>query len=273
MKQLEFHEVQKRALNVLKRLAEICDEQNLKYVLAWGTLIGAVRHKGFIPWDDDIDIMMPRADYNRLLAYFAEHKDELLPYEALTMETRKKYPHMICRISDSRTWLDVTNERDCDMGVFVDIYPMDGLGNSYEEAMEIMKKTAPCCSLIFLAARKYYHFGNTKGWKKRLIKIPAFIFTHIMGQKFFVNKVKSFVKGLDYDNSSYIGCATWVRNPQKEIMKKEWFKEMVKTKFEDSEFYIPKEYDIILRTTYGDYMQLPPEKDRIQHHLYKAYLK
>ena len=103
MKQLEFHEVQKTALNVLKRLTEICDELNLKYVLAWGTLIGAVRHQGFIPWDDDIDIMMPRDDYDRLLAYFSEHKDELLPYEALTMETRKNYPHMICRISDYQT--------------------------------------------------------------------------------------------------------------------------------------------------------------------------
>lgn len=273
MKQLEFHEVQKRALNVLKRLTEICDEQNLKYVLAWGTLIGAVRHKGFIPWDDDIDIMMPRHDYNRLLAYFSEHKEELLPYEALTMETRKNYPHMICRISDSRTWLDVTNEKNCDMGVFVDIYPMDGLGNSYEEAMEIMKKTTPNCSLIFLAARKYYHFGNTKGWKKRLIKIPAFIYTHIMGQKYFVNKVKAIVKNLDYDKSSYIGCAAWATNPKIEIMKKDWFKERVKVQFEDNEFYIPKDYDIVLRTTYGDYMQLPPEKDRIHHHLYKAYLK
>ena len=150
---------------------------------------------------------------------------------------------------------------------------MDGLGNSYEEAMEILKKTTPNCSLIFLAARKYYHFGNTKGWKKRLIKIPAFIYTHIMGQKYFVNKVKAIVKNLDYENSSYIGCAAWATNPKVEIMKKEWFKERVKTKFEDSEFYIPKEYDIILRTTYGDYMQLPPVKDRKHHHLYKAYLK
>ena len=189
---------------------------------------------------------MPRDDYNRLLAYFSEHKDELLPYEALTMETRMNYPHMICRISDSRTWLDVTNEENCDLGVFVDIYPMDGLGNSYGEAMEIMKKTTPNCSLIFLAARKYYHFGNTKGWKKRLIKIPAFIYTHIMGQKYFVNKVKAIVKDLDYDKSSYIGCASWATNPQIELMKKEWFEERVKAKFEDSEFYIPKEYDKVL---------------------------
>ena len=94
-----------------------------------------------------------------------------------------------------------------------------------------------------------------------------------MGQKYFVNKVKAIVKDLDYDKSSYIGCASWATNPQIEIMKKEWFEESVKAKFEDSEFYIPKEYDKVLRTTYGDYMQLPPVKDRIHHHLYKAYLK
>lgn len=273
MIELEFKEVQNIALQILKKVADICDCQNLRYVLAWGTLIGAVRHKGFIPWDDDIDIMMPRGDYNKLLTYFVQHKEEMMPYEALTMETRENYPHMICRICDSQTWLNVTNENNCDMGVFIDIYPMDGLGNSYEQAMSIMKRTTPICSLIFLAARKYYHFGNTKGWGKRFLKIPAFIYTHIMGQKYFVKKVNNIVNNLDYDNSSYIGCAAWVTNPKKGIMKKEWFAERIKAKFEDSEFYIPKEYDIVLRTTYCNYMKLPPEKDRVHHHLYKAYLK
>ena len=105
MIELEFKESQRIALEILKKVACICEEHNFRYVLIWGTLIGAIRHNGFIPWDDDIDIAMPRPDYDKLLSFFKKHRDELMPLECLTMETRKNYPHMIARISDSRTWM------------------------------------------------------------------------------------------------------------------------------------------------------------------------
>lgn len=253
MIELEFKESQRIALEILKKVACICEEHNFRYVLIWGTLIGAIRHNGFIPWDDDIDIAMPRPDYDKLLSFFKKHRDELMPLECLTMETRKNYPHMIARISDSRTWIDVVNEKDCGMGVFVDIYPFDGLGKTYDEAFKTMEYVGPNNSLIFLAARKYYHKGNTKGIIKNLIKFPAFIYTHIVGQRYFVKKTNKLLKTLNYEKSAYISCAAWLTHPDRVIFKKEQIENRIKWIFEDAEFYIPKDYDNVLRTTYGDY--------------------
>ena len=100
MKRLTKRDIQRHELNILIAVKEICNSHNLKFYLAGGTLLGAIRHRGFIPWDDDIDIAMPRPDYDKLLSFFKKHRDELMPLECLTMETRKNYPHMIARISD-----------------------------------------------------------------------------------------------------------------------------------------------------------------------------
>ncbi len=159
------------------------------------------------------------------------------------------------------------------MGIFVDIYPLDGVGNTYEEAIATLKKTTIFPSLIFLATRKYYHFGTTKGFVKRLLKIPAFIYAHIMGKNYFVTKINSIISKYDFARCEYIAAAMWCVHPSEELFKKEWFDELIKCKFGKYEFFIPKHYDEVLRTLYGDYMQLPPEKDRIYHHLYKAYKK
>lgn len=273
MKEITFKESQQIALEILKKLAQICEENNLCYTLAWGTLIGAIRHKGFIPWDDDVDIVMPRPDYDRLLKIFKENKDELMPLECLAMETRKNYPHMIARISDSRTWIDVTNEKDCGMGIFVDIYPFDGVGNDIDEARKMMFTIGKNNSLIFLAARKYFHKGNTKGFLRTMIKFPAFIYTHVLGQKYFVRKTNKLLQTLDYESSTFFSCPAWFTHHDKIIFTKNQMVERIKCQFEDTEFYIPKDYDTVLRMTYGNYMQLPPENERVHHHLYKAYLK
>ena len=120
-KELTLQEIQQASLEILKKIKEICDKEGFKYVLSWGTLIGAVRHKGFIPWDDDIDIMMPRPDHDKLMQYMEEHKEELKPLEVFNNDTCANYPYMLTRISDSRYILDVDNEDDFGIGVFIDI--------------------------------------------------------------------------------------------------------------------------------------------------------
>lgn len=270
---LTMQEIQKVSLEVLKRITDLCDKHGFKYFLAYGTLIGAVRHKGYIPWDDDVDIMMSRPVYERFLKYFEKHKDELGGLEIFTPDTNDKYPYVLARISDSNYRIDVKNERDCGLGIFVDIYPLDGIGDTYEEALNTLKKTTKYPSLIFLATRIYYHFGITKGWRKRLLKIPAFIYTHVMGKRFFMNKLNKLLKQHKYENSEYVGAAAWCTRPEKNIYKREWCEELIKVPFEHYEFYIPRNYDKMLNVTYGNYMQLPPPEDRIYHHMYKAYRK
>ena len=269
---LSMKDVQAISLEILRKVADVCEQENLRYGLAFGTLLGAVRHKGFIPWDDDIDIIMPRPDYEKLRLVFKNHSRELYPYK-LFDHSVKDYPYLLSRVCDDRYLIDVCNEKPCGMGVFIDIYVLDGMGNTYEEAWRFAKKTCKYPRLIFLSTRKHYHFGMTKGILKRIAKIPAFYFAKIMGKAYFTNKLLSMIDFNSYESNQYVGCATWIERPKDAVINKKDVDEFFLMDFEKYQFKVPKAYDKLLRQWYGNYMQLPPEKDRVYHHLYTAYKK
>lgn len=271
MKQLTMKEIQNGALEVLKKVADICDELNLKYCLIYGTLIGAIRHKGFIPWDDDIDIMMPREDYNKLLKYFMENREKLLPYELLSNYNKKDYPYMISRISDSRYYLDVNNEEDYGCGLFIDVYPYDGLGNDKKEMKKFAMKADHTASFCFQSTREKYEKGDR--WWKTVLKLPVFCYAKMRGQSYFAKKSLKLAERYSYDESKYVGCVVWISGGLRDVYLREWFDEIIDGEFEGCSIKIPKRYDEILRHCYGDYMKLPPEEERIGHHFYKAYEK
>lgn len=270
---LDMADIQKVSLEILKRISTICVENGFKYFLAYGTLIGAIRHKGYIPWDDDVDIMMPRPDYNRFIEYLKEHEEELGNLKCFTPKYNEDYPYMLTRISDDRYYIEVKNEKPYGMGIFIDVYPLDGLGNSYEEAYNKLRKTTKLCSMIFLSTRKSFHFDLTKGFIKKTLKLPAFCVAKLAGKRFWMNRLQNELDKNYYEDSSYVGAAAWCTYPYRNIYEKGWCNETEMASYEDTSFYIPKGYDKILKTTYGDYMKLPPEKDRIYHHLYKAFKK
>ena len=270
---LDMADIQSVSLEILKTIANICEEQGFGYFLAYGTLIGAIRHKGYIPWDDDVDIMMPRPDYDRLLDYLIAHQADLGHLKLFSPKNNPNYPYMLARISDDRYIIDVKNEKDYGMGIFIDIYPLDGLGKTYEEAINKLKRTTKLCSMIFLATRKSFHMDLTKSKLRKFLKFPAYCVAKFLGKKYLMNKLQSELDKCSYSDSKIVGAAAWCTRPYKNPYNKEWCEELKKNVFEDSSFFIPVHYDEILKTTYGDYMQLPPEKDRIYHHLYKAYKK
>lgn len=269
---LNIEEVQQVALGVLSNIHQICEKQGLRYMLAYGTLIGSIRHKGFIPWDDDIDILMPRPDFDKLVNYYNTH--DTGPFKLMNIDNSEGYPYFNTRICDSRTYIDVANESPYGMGVFVDVCAMDGLGNNKKNAIKIMSKSKKLCSLMFLATRKKFHKGLTKGIIKLILKVPAFFLAHFLGRDYFVRQMNNLLINCDYDNSEYVGCLVWsTYKPEKEVLRKEWIEATVKTDFENKSFFISSYYDDILTQLYGDYMKLPPKKERIYHHLYKAYIK
>lgn len=274
MQLISMQEVQKGSLEILKRIDKICAQLKLKYCLAYGTLIGAIRHKGFIPWDDDVDIMMPRKDYDTLVKYFIDHKDELKPLEIINPQVNKKCPYTISRISDSRYKLDVDNEDDYGIGLFVDVYPLDGVGNSVAEYTKLKNKSSRYASMCFVSTRQKVKRENTKSNFKMAIKYPAFIVGKILGKDFFMNRLYQIAAGCDYDASQYIGCIIWASDDGiRGIFPKSWFDELIDVEFEGSYFKAPKEYDKVLTHGYGGYMKLPPENERIAHHYYDAYRK
>ena len=220
-KELTTKEIQAISLEVLKQIADLCDELNLRYYLAYGTLIGAVRHKGFIPWDDDVDIMMPRPDYDKLLKYLSTNK---LPYLTLfNRQTCPEYPYMISRISDDRYILEMENEKSVGMGVFIDIYPLDGMGNTLEEALKYGSYTDRMSSLCYQATRKHYAIETTKSTLRKIIKLPVFWLSKIIGKDIFQNKIERYISNhpKDYDSSVWVGDVVWLSGGTQEIFKRE----------------------------------------------------
>lgn len=272
-KELTIEETQSAALDILKTVAGICEENNFRYCLIYGTLIGAVRHEGFIPWDDDVDIMMPRPDYEKFLEYMNENISGYPNLKVFNRDTCEDYPYMITRVSDSRYEIVMENEKPYGMGAFIDIYPYDGLGKDKKEAHKYGLKGDRLSSLCYQASRAHFAMETTKSALRKIFKFPVYLYAKMRGKDHYQKKLKRLAGKKDYEESNYIGCVVWLSGGDKDIFPKEWFDKTVKAKFGDGEFYIPAEYDKILTHIYGDYMQLPPEEERIGHHYYKTYKK
>lgn len=270
MAEVDIKETQVIAQDILDVISQLCDKLNLRYFLVYGTLIGAIRHQGYIPWDDDLDIMMPRKDHDALVDYLRQHISEYEHLEIFNHEVNDKYPYMITRISDNRYKIIMDNEDEYGMGVFIDIYPFDGLGNTKEEALKFGLKGDRISSLCYQATRKRFAIETTTSKIRKIIKLPVFIFAKICGKDLFQNKLQKLARLKSYDDSKYVGCVVWLSGGEKDIFPREWFDEYIMVQFENKKYRAPKEYDLFLRHIYGDYMQLPPEKDRIGHHNYKV---
>lgn len=271
---LSLTEIQQASYNVLKHVSKLFNEQGWRWFLTYGTLIGAIRHRGIIPWDDDIDIMMPRPDYERMISYFEKHSNELLPLKIYEKRIVQDYPHMITRISDQGYHLVFDNEIDYNIGVFIDIYPLDGVGNDIDKAIRITNKTKRITSMCFLTSRKRFGIDNTESKFKMILKYPAYLWAKIKGNTHYINKLNSFANIFPYDNSKYVACVVWPvgrkKGRNRDVFKRELFSTKM-TDFEDGKYPIPIGYDEFLYITYGDYMTPPSEVGKKTHHTYRAY--
>lgn len=271
-KKLDLGDVQEKSKLILFQVANICETLGLRYYLALGTLLGAVRHGGFIPWDDDIDIMMPRDDYNILIKYFKDNEKMLFPLKLFSPEI-SSYPYMICRISNINYVLNFDNEKPYGLGLFIDIYPLDGIGHTEEEALRRNKKAARYTSLCYLSTREKCKRERTNSILKLIIKYPAFCISKLLGKKYFFRKLNEMSSEISYDSANYIGCLVWGTASLKRAFPKKWFDSSSELMFEGTMLKVPIEYDKVLNKIYGDYMTLPPEEKRISHHFYEAYEK
>lgn len=276
MKELNNKEMQAVELEILKVVANVCEELKLDYFLMYGTLLGAIRHKGFIPWDDDLDIMMKRSDYDKLLDYFIEHEHELLPYKLFSKENNPDYPFMIARICDTRYKYVADNEADCGMGLFVDVYPLDGAGHTWKEVERKGVYFRFLSSMCFLATRERFfvdhvEYSSKKSIGTTIVKFPLYIIAKILGRDFFFKKLDKLKVKYQYDLCDYVGPTTWQSDYRRDVMKKELVDKTVFVEFEDGMFRVPERYDEVLKQKYGDYMKLPPKEKQVATHNYKAY--
>ena len=264
---LTMEEMKKIAFNMLCWFDDICREYNLKYSLDYGTLLGAIRHKGFIPWDDDIDICMPRDDYDRFSQLMVEHPDER--YHFYTPETDAKYLFTFGKVVDTHTiGRELSKNVGVEMGVCIDIFPFDTETPDENIRQKRYKQFVKYRSIIDFVRSKE-HKGT--GLRGIISKIADMCFS-IYGKKRFINKVVKFGKRYNNSNSNWINRMVCFYNP-KRAMPKDLFENLITAPFEGREFSIVSNWDYFLTNIYGDYMKLPPEEERIPHHELVAYWK
>ena len=267
--ELNVREIQQESLKILKVIDKIAKQEKLQYVLFFGSLLGAVRHKGFIPWDDDLDILMFRPDYEKLKSYFISHQSELEPFEFFCPEFRKDYPYMIGRICNTNFSFVADAEKDCGMGTFVDIYPIDGAGNGKHK----FTYYESCLLTTIYALKNKTHFIRPFSKMKVLIKGILFFLCRLFPYAFLQNKLRHLSTKFTLASSEYVACMSWMDGGKPVIFKKEDLEKTVLIDFEDGKYPVVKNYEDFLQQLYGDYMQFPPENERVGHHYYKIFPK
>lgn len=256
--EVDLESLKKKELEILKNFISCCEKFDLRYFVGFGTLLGTIRHQGFIPWDDDIDVCMPREDYD----FFIENSMKFLPdnYFVQTIETDPLYALNFAKLRDSNTTLIEKHVLDIDInhGVFIDIFPLDGYVKGHSKIMDLRVKENP----IFEEADKNAIFNAISGFNKK--------FVYKLGES-IPNKLKSDISKIavpkdnpKYSDSEYVACLvdSFYITP----FKKEIIGNLTKAKFEDIFVNIPEKYDDYLKLLYGDYMKLPPLDQRENHH-------
>lgn len=255
MKEISSEDCKRLLLNILINVAEFCEKNNIKYSLAYGTLIGAIRHKGFIPWDDDIDIIMMRDEYERFVASYNDEYYKLIPGKNLA-----NHYHVV--ISDNSTQLVFQKHTANDFfykgGVWVDVFPIDKVPDNPSVYKTLRKK-------IHLMAG----LEQAGQYKKNLLRtLPYYCLKPFSG--FFGRKAINLISSnRNLHTSSVANLSLFYLNyPSFPAV---YMDEFVDVEFEGVLFKAMKSYDEFLKGIYGDYMQLPPMAERIPRHAYSVY--
>lgn len=268
--ELSLLEIHEGTLEILKKIIQICDEIKINYFVAFGTLLGTVRHQGFIPWDDDCDISMLAPEYEKFLEYCDLHESELYPFKIMHRGNTKNYPFSIARFCDLRYIMKSAADDDVGMGMFVDIYRYDGAGNKREEAKSLVgfKKKIYFVAWNYAARKKF--FVSSKGLFFTLCRIPVYIYARIKGMNYFLDKIDKYKNLFPLEESNYIVCY-W--DNVLEGMGKRHYLGYEMMKFEGIDVKVPVDYETVLTEYYGDYMQLPPVEEQVPTHEYSLYRK
>jgi len=248
---------------MLKSFIEVCERLNLRYFVVGGTLLGAIRHHGFIPWDDDIDVGLPREDYEK----FLQEAQSYLPkyYFVQNRKTDPELPNNYAKIRDSRTTFieNGVQHLNINHGVYIDIFPID----FYPESKWKQRVFDVKSKLLKIRIGHAFDFANTpkkspfrkiarKVVSLFLVLVYPTIASALNAQEKLYKKEKN--SGLVVNL-----CGAWGK---REIMQASWLAETCDVEFEGMAVKAPKEYDKYLKQVYGDYMKFPPVEQQVSHH-------
>ena len=260
MKAISLDELKSIQLDLLQKTADFCENNGLRYFLCGGTLIGAIRHKGYIPWDDDIDIAMPRPDYDQFVKTFNQQYNYC---QVASLEVNLKYEYAFAKVFDNRIVFKELHYPGDIFGVHIDVFPADGVKNS----MQVYK---------IMILHKFLNTKRANYYKRTISKKIINTIGKLLLLPFSARQI---AKLMDHEARKYtfgsMPKSGVIANPYGpcEIVDKSVFESEVYHEFEGRDFRVPVGYDTWLRSVYGDYMQLPPEEHRVSHHIFEAYWK
>lgn len=248
-------------LEILKEAVRICEDNMLQYFLFSGTLLGAVRHGGFIPWDDDIDIAMPRKDYEQFLVLCKEQLDSR--YYLHCNDTDLSYWQPYAKVRKNNTVFDevAIAHLNVPKGIYVDIFPLD-CADRQTSLLQTIQATVVAYVQVLILYRTGLYSSRGIGWKKRLLLSASCVFS--------AHSLSKFQQGImswnrNDDAPYYVSLGSPGGTSSKQGIPKDIFLPPTEVEFEGEMFSAPRDWDYVLKRMYNDYMRLPPEDKRVMH--------
>ena len=256
-----MNELQKKEFEILQEFVAVCDKLNLKYYLVCGSALGAVKYQGFIPWDDDVDVAMPREDYEKFLAQAGKLLPEYLFLQ--NYRTDPAFPKTFTKLRDSRTTYIETDYVDLPMhhGVFIDVFPLDGYPVGDEAIADFEKRKKKYLRLTSCSLRP---MGSVKS---KVLRMGLRLLGYHKKTARYLAEYEAMIRDCGVGD---VLCNYGNFRGVMEKTPREIYGEGVSAQFEGMTVRVPAEFDTYLRTKYGDYTLDPPVDQQVGHHYYAA---
>ena len=263
---ITVNDIKKIQVEILSDVHDFCVKHEITYCLAYGTLIGCIRHKGFIPWDDDIDIVMPRPDYNIFIKHYKSPR-----YNLHCLEYDKTYPYLFAKISDKRTrWDEHVRYKVQQLGVYIDVFPVEALPAGRINCFlwgKLMLLLYRILEVKNLEIDKRWHLFKQLFLQIMHLLLSLFPYKAVLK---FMNFLANTIK---WESATKVTIYDELIDGKMNSYNRESFERTTTKEFERFRFCVPIDYDKLLRCYYGEYMSLPPIEKQISHHKYIAYWK